>query len=124
VGVLVAQVPTDQLLGPQFLNKLVAYSVEIQFYSLPAWDGYKWCVLMFLSSLGTAISNSMSYHLTQRLILRVRSVLVLLIYRKALRIPSRNRSDGLINNLMSQTDRQAASRPTSHLSIAAPLRSL
>ena len=42
-----AWVPTDQLLGPQFLNQLVSYSAKVQAASdgfgpaPPVWDGYK-----------------------------------------------------------------------------------
>ena len=167
-------VPTDQLLGPQFLNQLVQYSTEAQYESVSSWQGYKvsqpaaaaaaagllrhclvrclmsvppvprplccavqwsgnlcsppaaltarpqpecWaaphslslalclpllglrCLLLFLSSVGTALSNSVSMHLSLRLAFRVRAVLTLLIYRKALRIPSKHRQDGRINNL-------------------------
>jgi hypothetical protein len=100
---LYAWVPTDQLLGPQFLNHLVIYTLDIQFQSVAPWEGYKWALLMVLSSLATALSNSLSIHLSQRIFLRLRCVLTLLIYRKALRIPSKNRADGRINNLMSQS---------------------
>ena len=95
-----AWVPVDQLLGPQFLNQLVSYSTRAASDpSTPAWDGYKWAVMMTLSSLGTAVSNSLGYHLTQRVFLRVRSVLMLLIYRKTLRLSSKHRSDGGVQNL-------------------------
>ena len=55
---------------------------------------------MFASSLATTLSNSLSYHLTQRIFLRVRAVLMQLIYRKTLRLASKYRSDGTVNNLM------------------------
>ena len=96
-----AWVPTDQLLGPQFLNQLVSYSVRVEFDpNVPLWDGYKWVVMMFCSSLATALSNSYSFHLTQRIFLRVRAILMQLIYHKTLRLASKHRSDGTINNLM------------------------
>ena len=64
---------------------------------------------MFASSLATALSNSVSYHLTQRLFMRVRAVLMLLIHRKALRVSSKHRSDGTILNLMT-SDTQKVNR--------------
>ena len=105
-SLLYCWVPTDQLLGPQFLNQLVSYSAQVQAAgdgygtAPPLWDGYKWAVMMFLSSLATAFSNSLSFHLTQRIFLRVRSVLMQLIYRKTLRLASKHRSDGRVSNLM------------------------
>ena len=41
-ALIFAWVPTDQLLGPQFLNQLVSYSVRITYESgVSSWEGYK-----------------------------------------------------------------------------------
>jgi hypothetical protein len=93
-------VNADSLLGPQFLNELVSYSVTASQRSVPAWDGYKWCLLMFASAVLAAFCRSYSLHLTTRLFIRMRNTLIIAIYRKSLRIPSRNRQDGAISNLM------------------------
>ena len=56
---------------------------------------------MFASAVLAAFCRSYALHFTTRIFLRVRNGLILAIYRKSLRIPSRNRDDGKINNLMS-----------------------
>ena len=94
-------VNADALLGPQFLQKLVEYSVDASEGVVSVWQGYKWCVMMFASAVLAAFCRSYALHYTTRIFLRARNALILAIYRKSLRIPSRNRDDGKINNLMS-----------------------
>ena len=92
----------DTLLGPQFLDWLVNYSVRaMEDPSTPAIDGYKFCLLMFGSAVLAAFCRSYTLHTTTRIFLRMRNALILAIYKKSLRIGSRNRDDGKINNLMS-----------------------
>ena len=92
----------DTLLGPQFLNWLVKYSITAMYDpSTPAIDGYKFCLLMFGSAVLAAFCRSYTLHTTTRIFLRMRNALILAIYKKSLRIGSRNRDDGKINNLMS-----------------------
>ena len=57
--------------------------------------------MMFASAIAAAFCRSYALHLTTRIFLRMRNALVLSIYRKALRVPTHNRDDGQINNLMS-----------------------
>ena len=91
----------DNLLGPQFLNWLVNYSENAA--NEPSIDGYKFCLLMFGSAVLAAFCRSYTLHTTTRIFLRMRNALILAIYKKSLRIGSRNRDDGKINNLMSRS---------------------
>ena len=56
---------------------------------------------MFASATLAAFCRSYGMHLATRIFLRMRNGLILAIYRKSLRVSSRNRDDGQINNLMS-----------------------
>ena len=57
--------------------------------------------MMFASASLAAFCRSYGMHLATRIFLRIRNSLILAIYRKSLRVSSRNRDDGKINNLMS-----------------------
>ena len=101
VVLLYSYVVADTLLGPQFLNWLVEYSVSTsQGKETGAMAGYKYCLLMFGSLVLAALCRSAAGHLNSRLFLRVRMALIMALYRKALRVPSRHREDGKLNNMI------------------------
>ena len=94
-------VVADTLLGPQFLNWLVEYSVDVSSgESVAPIDGYKYCLLMFGSLVLAALCRSAAVHINGRMFLRLRSALVSALYRKALRVASRYREDGKLNNMI------------------------
>ena len=110
----------DTLLGPQFLEWLVNYSVRaMEDPSTPSIDGYKFCLLMFGSAVLAAFCRSYTLHTTTRIFLRMRNALILAIYKKSLRIGSRDRDDGKINNLMSRSAHNHSHITATHTYLAA-----
>ena len=91
----------DALLGPQFLNWLVNYSEAVsEGQSVSPIEGYKYCLLLFGSLALAAVCRVAAAQLTLRLFLRVRNAVILALYRKSLRVASRHREDGKLNNIM------------------------
>ena len=79
---------------------LVEYSVLVsEGEDMASMDGYKYCLLLFGSQVLAAFCSSGAAHLTGRLFLRIRNSLVIALYYKSLRVPTRIREDGKLNNL-------------------------
>ena len=93
-----AYVVADTLLAPQFLDQLVQYSEDAGLVSVVR--GYQYCLLLFGSLVLAAICRTAALHLSFRLFLRLRNALMLALYRKSLRVPTRLREDGKLNNLL------------------------
>jgi ATP-binding cassette, subfamily C (CFTR/MRP), member 1 len=117
-------VNADQLLAPYFLNRLVdfAQSRNTSSDSDSDWLGYRWAVCLFCSAIVSSFARAKSIEMLTRVAVRIRNILTLAIFNKALTISSARKSDGAIQSLMSVGPQQVVELASSFPNLySAPL---
>ncbi|KAG0043667.1 Multidrug resistance-associated protein 1, partial [Gryganskiella cystojenkinii] len=92
------------------LNFLSSYSAESKAKGIEpaAWKGYGYVIAIFVSAVLSGIFNAQFSNICFQASMKARSALVSLIYRKALRLSSTNKQEGIgaiVNHMSADVDR-------------------